>query len=331
MKKVLVGLLAGFIAGAGTFYTQKPRQQCMPDTVVQVQHEYSTITPHTKIDHYKSTKLETIKLKKESLEQYGKQLYDEMYNGECVELNKFLDAEEQIRSIYNEYGFEKAAVLYKSLENQLFNFRGETCKFQLDSSDLIAAATSSFSLEDFLKLKDYYVDEQFYYQSFSSRLAGYLSSQDKATREDYISELCEGQGSAFTEPLEADDAICPKIAYHFSEEVTNSVSSEVPEIALASEYLKSRSEINDASPLAEDNKKNLQKELISRVADIVCERYNRDSNSMATDRGFVTLKEFIELAERNLDLARAQHIGHYLNNSFGNDLEIAANEQCGDK
>lgn len=344
MKKLLIGLTTGFFLGTGICYMQKPQQQNVrPIPMTQIPCEY-TAEMQIKTDYHESTP-EKIALTDESLDQYGKQLYKEIYNGECIDLNKFLEAEEQISSIYKEYGFEKAATLYKSLEEELSRFKGETCKFQLYNFDLMAAVASSFSLEDFMKLKDREEDEKFYYQSLASRTAGYLHSQNKDTKEGYIAKLCEGQGNAFINPIEAESSICRMLAYAFPEEVLKStIAQEVPEIEIGNKYFKSLSEIDDASPLADAeeglqkaliskivkdaDKENIKKTLISEIANIICERYNSHPDP---ENG---IKGFIELAERNLDLAKANSDASKYVISFEHDLafeqnlENEVNKQC---
>lgn len=343
MKKLLIGLATGFLMGTGVcYYTQRPQQHEVPAPIAQVRCEcnYTNINLyHPEKNNHENTQPENINLPDESLEQYGEQLYKEMYNGECIDLNKFLEAKEQISSIYREYGFEKAKTVYLSLSDRLFEFKGRTCNFNLDNRDLLLAAKTPFSLEDFMRIPYYSIHA----------LTEYLRSQNKETRERYIRSLCENQEDTFLNPVKGSSN-CREIASYFPEEVlkSTSIAQEVPEIQLTSEYLESVAAIDKrlrfdpstdtqidnataAKLIAEKN--NIGDEFFSKIANIVCERYNINSNPEKGIKGFVSLKEFERMAYSNLTLSVNLAYPDY-GSAYINDESVLLNaveRQCGEK
>ncbi|MFH1332796.1 MAG: hypothetical protein ABIH53_01000 [archaeon] len=254
MKKLLIGLVTGATLGAGVFsYFQEPEMVYRYKYITKVEREecpkvVGRSVPAVKEDVPEvGRSFERINLTDDNLRAYGNQLYDEMFQGDCVDMGKFNSVVDQIGGIYQEYGFGMSMVLYHSFVGRLDGYLN-VCGFgRMYRGDLEMAAGSQFSLEDFweLAMPEIYDGRGFPEKTENSNaLMDYLAAQPIEKRQEDIFSLCEDKKHVFSDLdtreydwLHQKKALCRNIMLAFSKDFLSSVSwaSEFPELAIAYE------------------------------------------------------------------------------------------------
>ncbi len=276
MKKILIGLATGIAIGFGiSSYTHKPKQEATQTAEAKCEQQQQTYAPAITSNRL----AQKFSITEDSMKQYGDQLYNEIDNGDCLNLTKFIEAKEQLKGVYTEYGFEKAYVLYQSLMTNLEKSENKTCDFYLNRDDLSLELLSTFNLEDFRKTPDI----------TSLSLVSYLKLQNSKTRAEYIRKVCKDQEKSFITPG-TKDLDCRYISYYFPNELTSNMNlpRDVPEMVLTTEYLQSLTPLTNEmierglvpggdgiepdDPLWKKIEK-LREGIYMKLGDLACQRY----------------------------------------------------------
>ena len=111
MRKLLLGMVGGFILGSGMCYFKNPEIKTVYREIPVV--VYADCPEQVAV--IGEDPVQPLEINPVDMVAYSKQLYSEMYDGDCVDHSKLVSVADQIGGIYRKYGFEKARELYESI------------------------------------------------------------------------------------------------------------------------------------------------------------------------------------------------------------------------